>query len=286
MKKLTLSVFIVCYSLICFSQTKEIDTIRPFKLIKDPTNNKASFLLSENTNQGYVITQKRHIDLVQKSISSNSSLIIGYDPSLEKVISLTPGPRLKKMPNFKLKEKKANKKILPDVLPIDSLDLLFAAMVDAGCNGDCDPRATCLTFKYKINGCNARAHWMSKILEEKYGYTSKKIFSSGKLKAINNDGCGNACITWGWHVAPLVTVAMTDGSREQMVIDPSLFSKPVTIREWNATMEQSCSATGTKGKVVKTEILDREIYTPNGNTDPDYYDTVRLLRKFCKKCAN
>lgn len=74
----------------------------------------------------------------------------------------------------------------------------------AALNCDSILQCPCLTFQYAKNGCEARAHYMKKLMEDA-GYACEKIFAYPKsnstyqrLNANSNAGC---CADWYWHVA-------------------------------------------------------------------------------------
>ncbi|MDB5722142.1 MAG: hypothetical protein JWP15_2760 [Alphaproteobacteria bacterium] len=97
-------------------------------------------------------------------------------------------------------------------------------------------------FSYPMDGCYARAHRMAELLSDK-GYASEKSFAvAGKgvnhpLRVKSSKSAdvpqGNAPeVTWGYHVAPVITYA--DNSKN--VIDPSIFDKPVPLATWVGSM--------------------------------------------------
>ncbi|CAA7196675.1 protein-glutamine glutaminase family protein [Chryseobacterium potabilaquae] len=79
-------------------------------------------------------------------------------------------------------------------------------------------------FKYRVDGCYARAHRMRQILIYK-GYKCEKIWLFGNLRAITEE---NKVINWGWHV----TIAVKLRNGKKLVIDPAFQNKPMTIGEW------------------------------------------------------
>ena len=100
-----------------------------------------------------------------------------------------------------------------------------------------------IAFRYVLDGCYARAHLMIQRME-KMGVRAQKVWSfpstGSKLQARSKLVKGGV-VTWAYHVAPVVPV-MVNGKASWMVIDPSLFPRPVTVSEWaNA---QKCSRTG------------------------------------------
>lgn len=94
-----------------------------------------------------------------------------------------------------------------------------------------------IPFCYPEDGCHSRAHAMAKLLEDK-GIFSEKIFVISPLSAnksvleINHPFQQGKKINWWFHVASTVWVTHPSGAREQMVIDPSLTSTPVSVKKW------------------------------------------------------
>lgn len=146
----------------------------------------------------------------------------------------------------------------------------------------------CIPFQYVIDGCYARAHKMRKIITEKYGYCVEKVFSF----AIDNDDelavqankWGGCCVTWWYHVAPLLRVQIKILSFKftlAMVIDPGMFDKPVLLSSWLTAQESAlCSA---NARVSMYTIQPGSAYWPaNGQgtafaTDPAYTQTNATL---------
>jgi Glutaminase len=150
----------------------------------------------------------------------------------------------------------------------------------------------CIPFQYVRDGCYARAHQMRRIITERYRYCCEKVFSFGY---VGNDELsvvagkwGGCCVNWWYHVAPLVRVRMRlIGLTKKpltltlaMVIDPSMFDKPVLLSTWLAAQENpACSATA---NVSSYSIQPGSAYTPAGGptsftTDDDYSKTEAKL---------
>lgn len=135
----------------------------------------------------------------------------------------------------------------------------------------CDPLtvpAPCIPFLYPDDGCWARAHEMCRLMIG-IGLKPKKVWIQGSLyvSTKNNPNCG---VWWGWHVAPTLCVrGRWLVNKRQMVIDPSLFSKPVTKAGWKS-VQGDTNATLTDSEAA--------IYYLWGNvTDPAYNDTNQKL---------
>jgi hypothetical protein len=98
-----------------------------------------------------------------------------------------------------------------------------------------------IAWNYKKDGCYARAHLMARRFEAE-GIRVDKVWIKGDL-SIPESG-----INWNFHVAPIVYVDDGKGGSKKIVIDPSLFDKPVTVDEWDNKMTKN-TAGGSKRTV-------------------------------------
>lgn len=96
-----------------------------------------------------------------------------------------------------------------------------------------------IAWDYKQDGCYARAHLMARRFEAE-GVRVDKVWIKGDLYVPEVD------IGWNFHVAPIVYVEDEKGIIKKMVIDPSLFDKPVTVEEWDQKMTKRTK----KGSVI------------------------------------
>ena len=148
----------------------------------------------------------------------------------------------------------------------------------------------CIPFQYVIDGCYARAHQMRKIIENRFGYCCEKVFSfalGDDRLAVRADKWGGCCVTWWYHVAPLVRVRikiLSVSVEVAMVIDPGMFNKPVLLTTWLMAQENaSCSP---DARVTMYSIQAGSAYCPaNGSgtaftTDPTYTDTNATLIQY------
>lgn len=168
-------------------------------------------------------------------------------------------------------------------IPEDSLAGILENFISLSCENtrNCTARTPCIPFDYKVDGCYARAHYMRKILAEKYHYDCEKIFLHGRLRAVNDGGCKGRCVAWSYHVAPYVAVRKKDNSIVNYVIDPSLDHRPLSQEEWIKLQEQNCGVQGVREKI---EIMPSYVYLPDGTHDDNYEMTNKKLHKFCEKC--
>jgi hypothetical protein len=151
----------------------------------------------------------------------------------------------------------------------------------------------CIPFQYVIDGCYARAHQMRRIITTRYGYCCEKVFSfgtNGDTLAVQANKWGGCCVTWWYHVAPLVRVRVRiKGSPKlgipglsltlAMVIDPGMFDKPVLLSSWLAAQEnQGCAS---NAHVTSYSIQPGSAYWPSYgggfDTDPNYTLTEQTL---------
>jgi hypothetical protein len=100
----------------------------------------------------------------------------------------------------------------------------------------CDPLTVptpCIPFLYPDDGCWARAHEMCRLMIN-MGLSPMKVWIQASSRLHVDTRNNPACfVEWGWHVAPTLCVR---GPRflqlQQMVIDPSLFTTPVSKATW------------------------------------------------------
>ncbi len=86
-----------------------------------------------------------------------------------------------------------------------------------------------IPFGYPEDGCYARAHEMSMILDKK-GITTGKVFIEGDLRVDTNNS-PKGYVEWWYHVAPIVFVNQNN-KLVPYVLGPSLFDKAVPLSDW------------------------------------------------------
>jgi Glutaminase len=148
----------------------------------------------------------------------------------------------------------------------------------------------CIPFQYVIDGCYARAHEMRRIITTQYRYCCEKVFSFAvdgfDRLAVRADKWGGCCVTWWYHVAPLVRVRISIkklglSAELAMVIDPGIFDKPVLLTSWLAAQQNAgCHP---NARVSMYSIQPGSAYTPawgstsSFTTDPSYTATSATL---------
>jgi hypothetical protein len=144
----------------------------------------------------------------------------------------------------------------------------------------CDPLtvpAPCIPFLYPDDGCWGRAHEMRRLMVN-MGLDPKKVWIQGNLHVStkNNPTCN---VFWGWHVAPWLCVRGAVFPQTQaMVIDPSLFTTPVSKPAWKGVQgDPNATLTDTDGT----------IFLLWGNvTDPNYVQTNQVLATYRLQLQN
>ncbi|HEY2237081.1 MAG TPA: protein-glutamine glutaminase family protein [Candidatus Angelobacter sp.] len=144
----------------------------------------------------------------------------------------------------------------------------------------CDPLAVpapCIPFLYPDDGCWARAHEMCRLMIAA-GAKPRKVWIDGNLHTLtrNNPQC---FVNWGWHVAPTICVRYRFFRAQLMVIDPSLFTAPVTEAQWKSVQgDPNATLTNT----------DASLYLKNfqPHTDPTYVDTNNRLQYYRLQLKN
>lgn len=146
---------------------------------------------------------------------------------------------------------------------------MFNLVASKSCNPVTAP-APCIPFLYPDDGCWGRAHEMCRLMLQQ-GATPAKVWIQGALtaKTKNNPSCA---VHWGWHVAPTLCVRDIFCRLQTYVIDPSLFTGPVTEATWKSVQgDPNATLTDTSWT----------IFLIFGNvTDPNYVQTNQVLNTY------
>lgn len=150
------------------------------------------------------------------------------------------------------------------------------------------PVSPCIPFQYVIDGCYARAHKMRWIITTKYKFCCEKVFSfankGNDRLAVKATKWGGCCVTWWYHVAPLIRVRVNIGRHSHdiaMVIDPGMFDQPVPLSQWLAA--QANTACSPNANVSMYSIQPGSAYWPANHagtqfgTDDNYTLTNQTL---------
>jgi len=126
-----------------------------------------------------------------------------------------------------------------------------------------------IPFDFAKGYCSARAHEMRRLINEQGVDCRKVFFHAAKDHSIRVEHPTNGTILWSYHVAPTVAVQTPQGV-VRMVIDPSLFDRPVTVEEWTSVMTCEKSV---------LEHTSGAVYQPFDARDDEYRQTERLLEE-------
>ncbi len=136
-----------------------------------------------------------------------------------------------------------------------------------------------IPFCYPEDGCYARAHEMTQLMEKK-GVVTGKVFLEGDLR-VETTNAPKGFVEWWYHVAPFVAVKK-EGKTILYVIDPSLFKKPVTIDEW-----VKLQTSHKNGKIDEIYHTKRYNYLPGAKKEEldsyqsqDITDTKQTLQSY------
>jgi hypothetical protein len=133
----------------------------------------------------------------------------------------------------------------------------------------------CIPFMYPDDGCWARAHEMCRLMINA-GAHPKKVWIDGWLHTPTKNH-PNCFVNWGWHVAPTLCVRKGWFRRSEQVIDPSLFTEPVSKATWKG-VQGDPSATLTDSSWT--------LYQRPATTDPTYALTNDRLQFYRLRLQN
>jgi hypothetical protein len=92
-----------------------------------------------------------------------------------------------------------------------------------------------LALGFPADGCYARAHLMVKRLLAK-GHAPGKVWafaaSSADLLWVDTPHHPDGRVDWVYHVAPALVVGHGGAEVQEMVLDPILFDRPVSVDTW------------------------------------------------------
>jgi hypothetical protein len=113
------------------------------------------------------------------------------------------------------------------------------------------------------------------------GLAPRKVWidhSIGHWLHVNTRNNPNCFVEWGWHVAPILCVRGPSPFQTQtMVIDPSLFTTPVTEATWKGVQNDA-------GATLTHTSADQ--FAHGGGTDPTYSGTNAVLAIYRLKLMN
>ena len=167
---------------------------------------------------------------------------------------------------------------------------VFDAMNATSCNPLTVP-PPCIPFLYPDDGCWARAHEMCRLMIV-MGHSPRKVWIQGNL-CVSTKNKPNCVVWWGWHVAPTLCVRGPKFFQTQtMVIDPSLFTTPVSKATWkgvqgdpNATLTNSEASDYLWGTTDPTYVLTNQklgfyhLHSKTARSRKDHLHTQTVPRR-------
>jgi len=150
---------------------------------------------------------------------------------------------------------------------------VFDAMAATTCNPLTVP-PPCIPFMYPDDGCWARAHEMCRLMIA-MGLSPRKVWidhSPNHWLHVSTKNNPNCYVEWGWHVAPTLCVrGPRFFSTSRMVIDPSLFTTPVSKPTWKGVQ-------GDPGATLTD--TGPEQFWHGGGDDPNYTASNQILAQY------
>ncbi|MEG0926038.1 MULTISPECIES: protein-glutamine glutaminase [Chryseobacterium] len=222
---------------------KEFGRTVPTGLDKEDGKYKVSFILSA---QPYEIKDTKeneaYISMISQAVKNESPVHIFLKANSNEIakVEKATAEDVKFFKSTLTKEERGTTDRLTSVIPnLATLNSLFTQIKNQSC-GTSTASSPCITFRYPVDGCYARAHKMRQILNNA-GYECEKQFVYGNLRA----STGTCCVSWVYHVAILVSFKNASGVVEKRIIDPSLNSTgPITDTAWRAACTNStCGST-------------------------------------------
>src|SRR5258708_17154167 len=99
-----------------------------------------------------------------------------------------------------------------------------------------------LALRFPADGCYARTHLMVRRLLDQ-GLTPSKVwaFAAGVTDLLwtETPDHPDGRVQWGYHVAPVLLVRGPDGEAREMVVDPLLFDRLVSVDEWRSALHDT-----------------------------------------------
>jgi glutaminase-like protein len=150
---------------------------------------------------------------------------------------------------------------------------VFDAMAATTCNPLTVP-PPCIPFLYPDDGCWARAHEMCRLMIA-LGVSPSKVWidhSAGYWLHVNTKNNPQCYVEWGWHVAPTLCVrGPRFFSTQRMVLDPALFTTPVSKPTWKGVQGDPAATLTDTGP---------EQFWHGGGTDPAYVSSNAILAQY------
>lgn len=230
---------------------KEFGRTVPTGLDKEDGKYKVSFILSA---QPYEIKDTKeneaYISMISQAVKNETPVQIFLKANSNEIakVEKATAEDVRYFKSVFTKEERGVTNRLASVIPdLATLNSLFTQIKNQSC-GTSTASSPCITFRYPVDGCYARAHKMRQILNNA-GYECEKQFVYGNLRA----STGTCCVSWVYHVAILVSFKNASGVVEKRIIDPSLNSTgPITDTAWRAACTNSTCGSNSVSSFTNT----------------------------------
>jgi hypothetical protein len=163
-------------------------------------------------------------------------------------------------------------------------DEMFTLVSGLSCLPPSPVTPPCITFLYPVDGCYARAHEMCRLMGLQ-GVSSQKVFNyagSNNDLFVQTKNSPFCSVNWRYHVAPTLRVRKSFPSTEDQVIDPALFTGPVTTTAWQAKQtDPNATLVATDASVFYRDKAGNLSYDTNYiNTNATLKDMLDSLKKW------
>lgn len=259
---------------------KDFGRTVPVGIQKENGKFKVSFII---TAQPFEIQDSKenenYISMIRKAVADETPIHVFLKPNSHEIAKVDKATEedVRYFKSVLTKDVQVEARRLTSVIPnLATLNSLFAQIKNQAC-GTSTASSPCITFRYPVDGCYARAHKMRQILINA-GYDCEKQFVYGNLRA----STGTCCVSWVYHVAILVSFKNASGVVEKRIIDPSLFSSgPVTDTAWRAACTNTSCGSASVSSFANTA---GNVYyrSPSGSLlyDNNYVNTNCVLNIF------
>ena len=285
-----------------------------------PSNDTTWLFPYDDHGSGLTTTDPEVEKVIRKSIRSHYPVNITFNDQfhvteatlielskMERLAFFMPAEEINLARSFKGNLKQYEKKYQPGkghydtlkpTITTEDLAIRFQQIKEYSCdsNLNCSCDSPCITFRFKVNGCFARAHWVRNIFESKWGYLTKKVYvkpmpkSNGYLLAKNDGHCGPTTFEWSWHIANYITEIDSNGNEINWVLDPAMAEGLYHPMDWVNSLKShpdqeldwlvvSSDHYGINGRGLKNKLSPRYM-----THDHDYFKTKAFLSEHCKYC--
>jgi hypothetical protein len=138
-----------------------------------------------------------------------------------------------------------------------------------------------IPFDYPDDCCYSRAHEMCRIMQQQ-GVDCRKVWNYGHglsskeaSLTVETPNHPSGQVRWLYHVAPVVGVRGNEGETKDMVLDPSMFDRPVDVQQW---VDKQGDPSSTH-EISQSNYYYRAPGGFGGQEDPDYTQTTKMLKE-------